>query len=197
MSKSVKHIDFETLLDIADRRQTKDEEQTAHLADCSSCADQWHRLEDLLTIMKDDHSVDAPRDVLAYAINLFAQREQQPSLVQRMVAALSFDSFDRAPAFGVRSGATTSRQMIYTAGENDIDLRINEDEQHRWIVAGQILGEYCAGGEIILHGHEVSESAYLNEQCEFALQPVPAGNYELVLRLANVEVEVPRLEIGV
>src|SRR6185369_11693032 len=175
----------------------KNQEHTAHLAGCSSCAEQWHRLENLLTIMKDDDSVDAPRDVLAYAINLFARREQQPSLVQRIVAALSFDSFDRAPAFGVRSSATTSRQMIYTAGENDIDLRINEDEQHRWIVAGQILGEHCAGGEIILHGHEVSESAYLNEQCEFALQPVPAGNYELVLRLANVEVEVPRLEIGV
>src|SRR5262249_44860252 len=98
---------------------------------------------------------------------------------------------------GVRSGATTSRQMIYTAGENDIDLRINEDENHRWIVAGQILGEHCAGGEITLHGHRVSESVYLNEQCEFALQPVPPGNSELVLRLASVEVEVPRLEIGV
>lgn len=197
MSNSAKHLEFETLLDIADQRLTKDGEQAAHLQDCDHCAGEFHRLENLLAVMKDDTSVNAPRDVLAYAMNMFARREQKPSLVQRIVAALTFDSFDRAPAFGVRSGATTSRQMIYTAGENDIDLRVNEDENHRWIVAGQILGESCAGGEITLHGPQVSESAYLNEQCAFTLQPVPAGNYELVLRLANVEVEVPRLKIGV
>ena len=196
MNKSPKHIEFVTLLDIADRRLTKDSDQAAHLNDCARCAAEVRQFERLLSLMKDDRSVDAPRDVLAHAVNLFA-RQRKPSLGQRIVAALTFDSFERAPAFGVRSGATTSRQMIYTAGENDIDLRINEDENHRWIVAGQILGEHCAGGEITLQGHRVSESAFLNEQCEFALKPVPAGNYELVLRLANVEVEVPRLEIGV
>ena len=197
MDRSSKHLEFETLLDIADERLTRDSDQSAHLEDCAACADELHRVENLLAVMKDDQSVDAPRDVLAYAVNLFARREQKRSLVERIVAALSFDSFDSAPAFGVRSSASTARQLIYTAGENDIDLRIAEDENNRWVVAGQILGEHCAGGEISLHGYEVSTSAYLNEQCEFALPAVPAGNYELVVRLANVEVEVPRLEIGV
>ena len=197
MDRSSKHLEFETLLDIADERLTRDSDQSAHLEDCAACADELHRVENLLAVMKDDQSVDAPRDVLAYAVNLFARREQKRSLVERIVAALSFDSFDSAPAFGVRSSASTARQLIYTAGENDIDLRIAEDENNRWVVAGQILGEHCAGGEISLHGYEVSTSAYLSEQCEFALPAVPAGNYELVVRLANVEVEVPRLEIGV
>ncbi|HXI23629.1 MAG TPA: hypothetical protein VNG71_07125 [Pyrinomonadaceae bacterium] len=197
MNRSTKHLEFETLLDIADGRLTRDSDQTAHLKNCTACTGELQRVENLLTVMKEDKSVDAPRDVLAYAVSLFARREQKPSLVQRIVAALSFDSFDNAPAFGVRSNVSTARQLIYTAGENDIDLRIAEDEDNRWVVAGQILGEHCAGGEISLHGYEVSTSAYLSEQCEFALPAVPAGNYELVLRLTNVEVEVPRLEIGV
>jgi hypothetical protein len=197
MNRSSKHLEFETLLEMADERLTGDSDQTAHLENCAACADELHRVENLLAVMKEDKSVDAPRDVLAYAVSLFARREPKPSLVQRIVAALSFDSFDNAPAFGVRSGASTARQLIYTAGENDIDLRIAEDENSRWVVAGQILGEHRAGGEISLHGYEVSTSAYLNEQCEFALPAVPAGNYELVVRLADVEVEVPRLEIGV
>lgn len=197
MSKSAKHIEFKTLLDIADRRLDKDIEQAAHLQNCRRCADELHRLENLMALMKDDKSADAPPDVLSYAVNIFARREGKPTLVQRIVAALSFDSFDRAPAYGVRSGTTTARQLMYSAGEKDIDLRINEDENNRWVVAGQVLGEPCAGGEISLHGYEVSQSAYLNEQCEFTLPPVPAGSYELLFRLGNIEVEVPGLEIGI
>jgi len=199
MTTPNQHTPFASLLDIADRRAPADDEAADHLATCRTCAEELQRLENLVTMMAQDDSVDAPRDVLAYAINIFNQRsvERTSSLVQRIVAALSFDSFDRAPAFGVRSGASEGRQLLYTAGENDIDLRINEQENNRWIVAGQVLGADCAGAEISLHGYEVSASAFLNEQCEFAMPAVPAGKYELVLRLANAEVEVPQLEIGV
>lgn len=205
MTKSSTHISFDTLLDIADRRLTPNSETASHLSDCAQCVGEMRRLEGLVQLMREDRSVDAPRDVLADAVNIFAERKlkfalrraEPRSFVKRIVAALSFDSFDRAPAFGVRSGPGAARQLLYSAGDHDIDLRINEQEDQRWAIAGQVLGEHCASGEISLHGYEVSNSAYLNEQCEFTLPAVPAGTYELVVRLADVEVEVPRIEIGI
>ena len=197
MSKSAKHLLLETLLELADGRETAGARASAHLADCGSCRDELHRLENYLAVMKEDRSADAPRDLLAFAINSFAARHRKPSLVERIVAALSFDSFDRQAAFGVRAAETSGRQLIYSAGESDIDLRINQTEDDRWILAGQVLGAECEGREIKLQSQEHSTSAYLNEQCEFTLPAVPAGTYELILRLANVEVEVPQLKIGV
>jgi len=198
MTTPNQHTPFASLLDIADRRAPADDEAANHLAACGTCAEELQRLENLVTVMSQDDSVDAPRDVLAYAINIYNQRsvERTPSLVQRIVAALSFDSFDRAPAFGIRSGQTAARQLVYSAGERDLDLRIEQQEQQRWAIAGQILGEQCLGGEVELRGANESASALLNEECEFRLPAVPAGQYELILRLAEVEIEVPRIEIG-
>ena len=198
MTRLAKHIAFATLLDLADKKLAADERVSSHLSECASCGDELHRLESLVSLMKDDKSVDAPRDVFAYAVNIFRQQAgtREPSLVQRIVAAVSFDSLNRAPAFGVRSGQTTSRQLLYSAGETDLDLHINEQDHDRWVVAGQVLGENCSGGQIQLKGDAGSASALLNEQCEFTLPAVAPGNYDLLLRLANVEVEVQRLKIG-
>jgi hypothetical protein len=147
--------------------------------------------------MRTDTAPDAPRDVRASAVSLFSRGENagEPSLLRRIVAALSFDSTSNlAPAFGVRSGYATSRQLLYSAEENDIDLRITLEKEN-WIVAGQVLGEGCVGGRVELEGATERAEAGLNELCEFTLPPVSAGSYTLRLRLGNAEVEIPRLEL--
>jgi hypothetical protein len=147
--------------------------------------------------MRTDTAPDAPRDVRAFAVSLFSRGENagEPSLLRRIVAALSFDSTSNpAPAFGVRSGYATSRQLLYSAEENDIDLRITPEKEN-WIVAGQVLGEGCVGGRVELEGATERVEAGLNELCEFTLPPVSAGSYTLRLRLGNAEVEIPRLEL--
>jgi len=191
------HISFDAMLDAVDETQSLGDRAEAHLAACETCNYELRRLENLVQSMRLDESVDAPRDVLAYAINIFAQRKvEQPSLVRRIVAALTFDSFERAPAFGLRSSASAARQLLYHAVEKDIDIRINKQGDDRWQISGQILGENCAGGQITLQGDEVNESARMNEQCEFVLPPVPAGAYHLLLKLRDVELEVSALEVG-
>jgi hypothetical protein len=195
------HIPFAKLADLAEKRAAADERtpSMAHLSSCSMCSKQLERVEQVMGLMKTDTATDAPRDILAYAVNIFRGREnaREPSLLKRIVAALSFDSNSNlAPAFGVRSGQTTSRQLLYSAEENDIDLRITP-EQENWIVAGQVLGEDCVGGRIELEGRSGElAAADLNDLCEFILPPVPAGSYTVVLRLGNVEVEIPQLEVG-
>ena len=198
MTTPTKHLSFETMLDAADRSQALDRAAESHLSTCEKCSEEFGRVQNLVQSMREDQSVDAPRDVLAYAINSFSQRRDSraPSLVQRIVAALTFDSLNRAPAFAVRSGVSAARQLLYNAAEKDLDIRINQQENERWAIAGQVLGENCSGGEITLQGTDVNETARLNEDCEFVLPPVPAGTYHLLLKLGDFEVEVQKLEVG-
>lgn len=204
MKTDSNHIPFAELADLAEQRASADEGAKgaklsgapAHLAECSACTQQLDRLGQVLQLMRTDSSTDAPRDVLAYAVNIFRPVESsQPSILRRIVAALSFDSSSNlAPAFGVRAGQSSSRQLLYSAEENDIDIRITP-EGESWIVAGQVLGEDCVGGRIELEGEDELAAADLNDQCEFLLPPVPAGIYAVRLRLGSAEVEIPQLEL--
>jgi hypothetical protein len=198
MKTTSQHIPFARLADLAEDRASA-EERTAsmtHLAACSHCAAELQRVGQVLELMRTDTATDAPRDVLAYAINIFRGRElSEPSLLRRIVAALSFDSsMNMTPAFGVRSGQATARQLLYSAEQSDIDLRIScQDDE--WIVAGQLLGQDCVGGRVEIEGESGLAVAALNELCEFTLPPLPPGSYTLRLLLRDAEVEIPQLEL--
>ena len=168
-----------------------------HVSACSDCTAELQRLGQALELMRTDTAPDAPRDVLAFVRNIFRQREgsREPSLLRRIVAALTFDSnMNLTPAFGVRSGHSASRQLLYSADESDIDLRISS-QQDQWVVAGQLLGPGCAGGLVEMEGEGRAATATLNDLCEFTLPPVPAGSYALRLRLRDAELEIPHLEL--
>lgn len=199
MKLAPRHIPFERLVDLAEGRVAPEESRdaSAHLKTCASCAGQLAAVERLTQMMRADDSVDAPRDLLAGALNLFRARPTREGFLRRVVGALSFDSGALRPAFGVRSGqATSSRQLLFSAGDVDVDLRLAPGEEG-WAVSGQVLGE-CAGGWAELGGAEDegrAARAELNELCEFALPAVPAGSYTLRLRLDDLLVEIPDLNL--
>lgn len=199
MKTTSQHIAFEKLADLAENRASADERTAsmAHLSACSHCSAELQRVGHVLELMRTDTATDAPRDVLAYAINVFRGRERssEVSLLRRIVAALTFDSStNMAPAFGVRSGQATSRQLLYSAEQSDIDLRISSQDD-QWIVAGQLLGQDCVGGRVEIEGESGLVVAALNELCEFTLPPLPPGSYTLRLLLQDAEVEIPQLEL--
>jgi hypothetical protein len=192
------HIPFETLADLAEGRAPKSDRESAaeHLSKCSTCTAELSKLESVMALMRTDDSEDAPRDVLSSVLNMFQQgkSEREPSLLRRLVATLTFDSMTSAPAFGVRSTQTQTRQLIYSVAENDIDLRISPQNE-LWIVAGQVLRPDCAGGQVELAGAAGSAVAVLNDLCEFSLPPVSPGKYSLRVKVADVEIEVSELEL--
>ena len=200
MKQIFNHLPFEKLADMAEGRLLADERMKAeaHANGCPRCAAKLTELEKVFSLVRTDESVDAPPEIMTRAVNLFRPRavaaSSSPSLVERIVAALSFDSLQMRPAYGVRSGQAAARQLLYSAGESDIDLRVAPSGED-WVVSGQVLGADCAGGEIELKGATGETRARLNEQCEFRLPPVPAGTYSLRLRLTDMEVEVPELEL--
>jgi hypothetical protein len=198
MTTSNQHIPFATLADLAeDKIPAERATLMAHVTGCSTCAAELHKLARLVTLMREDTEVDAPRDVLVQALNIFPQHLSagEPSLVRRLVAALTFDSFNAAPAFGMRSGQAPIRQLLFTADKTDLDIRI-QSMAEGLIVSGQVLADACAGGEITLAGPATTVSASLNELCEFKLAAVVAGTYTLRVQLGEVELEIPQLELG-
>jgi len=187
------HISLETLADIAEDRVEGAalSAALAHVSTCSACDDILRRLRQLILTMKSDRAVDVPRDVLQSAINIFSP---SPSPLRRVVAILTFDSRSASPAFGMRSIHTASRQLLYSAQETDLDLRITV-QNGECIVAGQIMRDGCSGGVVEISGANGSSAASLNELCEFTLPAVPVGNYSLMVRMLDVEIEIPELEL--
>lgn len=203
MKFSPEHLPFARLADLAEGRLTAAETAAAraHLEGCAACAGQAAELERLTGLMRADTSEDAPRDVLFNAVQLFRSRPttaETPSFLRRLVASLSFDSGARNPAYGLRSGATAaaSRQLLFSAGDLDVDLRLAPSGEG-WSVSGQVLGE-CAGGraELFADGDDTPAArADLNDLCEFTLPTVAAGTYTLRLIVEDAEIEVPGLSL--
>jgi len=191
------HLSLETLTDLAEGRlpATDQARAQAHLADCARCAEELADLQQIIHIMRTDDSVDAPANVIARAQRLFRPHLQPetPSLRQRLVAALAFDNTRQPLALGVRSGQPTPRQLLFAAGEYEVEVRMNPVGDV-WQITGQVLGP-STNGYIELRGPRAKNS-FLNALGEFMLAPVPAGEYALLIHLARADIEIPTLTIG-
>ena len=201
MRLTPRHISFARLADLAEGRLSPEEaaEGRAHLADCTACSAQAAQLGHLAALMRADTSEDAPPALVSSVVRMFRARRPQgaeePGLLRRLVAALTFDSNSLQPAFGVRSGqAAPARQMLFSAGDLDVDVRLAAGGDG-WTVSGQVLGA-CEGGEVELVSEgSTAARASLNELCEFTLPAVAEGVYTLRLRLDDAEVEIPELSL--
>jgi len=191
------HIPFSELTELAEEHAKASPDARAHLAICSECSSQLQLLRQTIGFMQSDTAEDAPAQLIRQAKGIFREKvvAHGPSLLQVIIASLTFDSLTNAPAFGLRSQTSAGRQLIYSTETADIDVRVSpEDDQ--WQIAGQILGADCPGGDVDLVGDDFSVSAELNELCEFSFGSVPAGAYKISIRLPDALIETPRLELG-
>ena len=188
------HISLETFVDIVEGRATSAalEGAVAHISSCSDCVDTLRRVQQVILTMKNDTSQDAPRDVLLSAINIFTPERRTP--LRHIIAILTFDSRLAAPAYGVRSLRSTSRQLLYSAQDTDLDLRVTV-QNDECIVAGQVIRADCVSGQVEISGDAGSATASLNEVCEFTLPAIPLGYYALRIKLPDVQIEIPELEL--
>lgn len=143
--------------------------------------------------METDDSVDAPADSIKWAKNLLRAPVEQPSLVRRIVAVLTADLAGGRPAFGERSGSAQARQMLFTAGEYAIDLRV-AGNMKKFEIEGQILGKEVGGGFVRLEGTKFE--AALGKNGEFKLAGVSGGNYDLIVTVGEIELVAQNIELG-
>jgi hypothetical protein len=193
MNMTSQHIPYEQLADLASSSRPSEEaiQIRSHLAECAECASQFVRLGHRESLANLDIARVADSDPVANDTGFSPEDEVNP--LNRLVAVLSFDSRQLSPAFGVRSGRSVARQLLFSIGENDLDLRVAPDDG-AWIVSGQVLGN-CESGQVVLRGANITERASMNELCEFYLPRVPPGSYSLLVQISNMEIEVPEFEL--
>lgn len=192
------HLSFEQLVDLVEGCLPPGEVDPAlgHLSTCARCAGEKAWLERIIGLMRTDTSEDAPPAVIARARRLFQPRAVSvPTGRRRIAALLQFDSLQRPLALGVRSAQPATRQLLLKAESFDLDVRITPTRA-AWQVAGQVLG-LEASGQVELQGDTATVQADLNDLGEFSLPPVPSGSYNLLLHLADLDVDLPTLYIGI
>jgi hypothetical protein len=193
------HLSIDVLTDLAHETSPVNAQAQAHLGDCQQCANTLAQLRHVIGVMRSDRTEEVPSHVIQRAERLLRQRrpiptpERQPSLPQRILAVLRFDSFQQ-PAFGLRSGKPIARQLLFSAGDSDIDLRIAPSNGD-WQITGQVLGP-TAGGQATLIGSQIEHTVTFNELNRFQLPAVAAGLYTLRLHLGGTEVDITDLSLG-
>ena len=146
---------------------------------------------------------DVPPALTRSALALWTQQhslvaQQQPSLLKRILATLSFDSAaGHGLALGMRSAGTDARHLLFAAAGRDIDLRIAPTPAG-FSLSGQILGPDESGDLALVRetveadGHRAALDAPGSFQCV----GLAAGRYRLSLMTSNEEIELPPLDIG-
>jgi hypothetical protein len=144
---------------------------------------------------------DAPEHVIQRALAVWHPRRQAasaPGLVERVRALLTFDSGAASPlAFGMRSTGGTTRQLLFSAGGHDVDLRVSpagSGHGDHWLLSGQVLGPEASGAVALTDalGQAVAE-AQLDELGEFLLPAIAPGQYNVTLNLGVQQIELPSI----
>ncbi|MFZ4661801.1 MAG: anti-sigma factor family protein [Caldilineaceae bacterium] len=195
------HIPFDRLVDWVEARLSAEERDQLqrHLTSCAHCRQELTQIERLFGLLQSDTTVDPPAAVVNRAVRIFRPRQAEvtPPLLQRIVAALQFDSLQLAPSMGLRSGAATPRQLLFSAGDYDLDLRLTPTEQtDGWLFTGQVLGSDTPTGRVTVEGATGVVETSLSMLGEFVLPPITAGNYTLVVQLADAEITVDTIQVG-
>ncbi|WP_119353664.1 hypothetical protein [Azohydromonas sediminis] len=101
-----------------------------------------------------------------------------------------------ALALGLRSSGPQLRQLLYAADGRDIDLRVAPaGADGGFLISGQVLGPELHG-EVRLTGDGVDLRTALDDGGEFRFGPLPAGRWQLTLTGADVQIDLPVLELA-
>lgn len=198
MNQNLTHIPYEQLVDWVEQRLPEEVRTNVatHMARCEQCRAEADRVAQVINAMRADVSIDAPATSIHNAIRAFQKRGEpaQPSIVQRLVALLRFESTPLTPAPGLRSGGQAERQLLFAAGDYDLDVRVVPDGANL-LVSGQLFGPDTGAVQVHLSGGALHWQAAFASDEVFSFPSVPAGAYTLVLVTGSAEIAVDDLQL--
>ena len=166
-------------------------EIASHLSTCSRCEETQRWLSQMLDLTATDESFDFPEDVIQWSVAQFkASGESAPSRMQ-ILATLVFDNLLTARVVEVRSTAPPAgtRQMLYNAGNYDVDIRI---EQLPDLDSFHLIGQIMVAGNtrsplegliVRLTGGASGASAVTDALGMFHMRSINPGEYDLIINV--------------
>jgi hypothetical protein len=171
---------------------------------CRKCGATLALLRQVDATAKRDSALELPKAAVQQARSIFAlEKPARIELNARTVARLVFDSFREPAMAGVRTTGHIARQMMYSAGDYTIDVRLEPDADPAQVVmVGQILHQsQTATGSVpvVLQGarRELSR-AVTTEFGEFQFVYRPVTSLRLLIPVNagadSIEIAVPRVK---
>lgn len=199
------HIASEELLNYAEGQADGEaaERVRVHLATgCRSCAAELASWSRMVTHLEADRSAIVPEAVRLRAFAIMEAAPPVPTLLERIVAVLTYDS----RAFATPSPARTyapappSLELLYEANGVHIGLLCRQ-AQGVWRVAGQLLSDPANPAELETNwqvsadGPTAQRTVDADEWAEFRLPELSPGMYTFTLRSPRHEIILPDVEL--
>jgi hypothetical protein len=164
------------------------EQVAAHLSACPDCAELCKDLEQLTVHLQQDASYEPPTELVKWGVDLF-QPLLQPSTggrIRRIIASLVLDTFDEPLLAGVRRAGVPPRQLVFRAGDVDVDVRIEATEHNNRItLVGQVLSnseKFIENTPVKLESQGVVRyTTVTNPVGEFSFEELPKDTYHLLV----------------
>lgn len=202
----MRHFSLEKWADFARDVAGQDEKAAMqrHLSDgCKECAKElrvWRRVHQF---GQQKPTYEAPESVVRSMKAIYAV-EEKPRIrrTRTAIGELLFDSFRNPLPAGVRSISTSSRQLLYGAGDYRVDVRLEPRvDSDKVSLVGQVLNSadpengLDAVPVVLLKGHKVVAESLTNQFGEFHLECDLESSLHLRVSLpGETEVRVPLVE---
>ena len=192
----MRHLTVENIITYMDGQGTDVEKTTleTHLAGCKECSELKQEFQTLMVQLREDSSFEPPAEVVEWGVNLF-QPVMKPEKggVRKIIASLVFDTFDQPMLAGVRRVGAPPRQLLFRAGDVDVDVKIESMEANdRITLVGQVLSsatKFFDNTPVKLESHGIVRyRTRTNVVGEFSFDEVPKDTYHLSVDLPEGQI---------
>jgi len=194
----MRHLTVENLIDYIEGHASDVEKSTleGHLVTCGDCGDLRQELQGMLHGLKEDASFEPPAELVQLGVNLYQPVMKPEGIVagfRRYIATLVFDTFDQPMMAGVRRVGAPPRQLLFRAGEVDVDVKIESMEANdRITLVGQVLSnadKFFDNTPVKLESHGIVRyRTTTNVVGEFSFDEVPKDTYHLSVDLPEGQI---------
>jgi hypothetical protein len=145
--------------------------------------------------LSEEKAYEPPAELVHWGIDLF-QPVLQPETggkIRKIVASLVFDTYDQPVLAGVRRVGAPPRQLLFRAGDVDVDVKIESMEANdRITLVGQVLSsgtKFFDNTPIKLESHGIVRyKTRTNVVGEFTFDEVPKDTYHLSVDLPEGQI---------
>jgi hypothetical protein len=194
----MRHITVENLIDYVEGQGLDVEKSTleGHLASCKECEELKQEFQVLIARLREDASFEPPAELVQWGINLFQPIMKPQGAVgglRRFIASLVFDTFDQPMLAGMRRVGAPPRQLLFRAGDVDVDVKIESMEANdRITLVGQVLSntaKFFDNTPVKLESHGIVRyRTRTNLVGEFSFDEVPKDTYHLSVDLPEGQI---------
>jgi len=192
----MQHVNIENIINYIDGKGSELDRSTveAHLAACQDCLELKQEFHGLVTALREDSTFEPPAELVQWGVDLF-QPVIQPETggIRKIIASLIFDTFDQPMLAGVRRVGAPPRQLLFRAGDVDVDVKIESMEANdRITLVGQVLStatKFFDNTSVKLESHGIVRyRTKTNVVGEFSFDEVPKDTYHLSVDLPEGQI---------